>query len=723
MCVSKNCILRRSATAFGILSSLALVLTGCTSNFAHFPDSTTSQIVSTPIGHLQGSTYGGQQPIWNSHVYLMKASTTGYRTASTSILKASSNTTKDANGNYYVTTNGYGNFDITGDYTCSYNATTPSQSDQLFLVSLGGNANYLTPANPTGGYNNDYIGLMTVLGACPSTGTFAGQISQIFMNEISTVAAAYSLAGFAGSSATVGSTSGGQIGLANAVANANQLYDYQAFDSPLYHEARTATPASAAGLTGTVPNTLINTLGNILASCINQAQTTTAPPTGGNCLTLYNATNHAPDAASAMIYIAQHPALNVATLYALQSQYLQFPDRLTSQPNDFALGIKYSGTTTANAVDVAIDANGYAWYTTSTALGKLTPVGVQVSGSPIAMPNANYLSVDPSGNVWVTANNLVYEMTNTGATVAGSPYSNAALGNSLATIATDATGAYVANPNAGLNLLTLNTPGIVTHIIPSGGTATYNSYYNGVTGLITGATLNNIPSVSQVASGNTGVNGHPTLLVSGDVGNCVLTLLICEGVAVQQVDTTTGFPASLVLSTPNWTTNQIGNPNPYSCIAVVACTTFQVPGFLAADSANTTWASVLATGTGGTDKLARATNAGSLTLLTGGGLSSPQGVAVDGSGNVFVANKGANSLLEYNGSTSTEITTSAGYLGAVPGSQLSSPTTLDIDPSGNVWVVSAAGSSAAVTEFIGLGSPVVRPLSAAGAANKLGTTP
>ncbi|WP_263380653.1 NHL repeat-containing protein [Granulicella paludicola] len=714
---------RRNAAAFGLFSSLSIVLTGCTGAFANFPESTTSQIVTTPIGTLQGSTYGGQQPVWNSHVYLMKASTNGYKTTSTSILQAGSNTAADSSGNYYVTTNGYGNFTITGDYTCTYNASTPSQSDQLYLVSLGGNANYSTPATPTGGYNNAYIGLMAVLGACPSTGTFAGQISYIYMNEVSTVAAAYALAGFAGSSTTVGSTSGGRIGLANAFANANQLYDIQGLASPLTHEARLTTPASTAALTGTVPNTTLNTLGNILASCINQAQTTTAPPTGGNCQTLYNLTSQSPDTASAAIYIAQHPAANVATLYALQSQYVQFPTKLASQPNDFSIGIKYAGTTTANPVDVAIDANGYPWYTTSTTLAKLTPLGVQVAGSPLNMPNANYLSVDPSGNVWVTANNLVYEVTNAGANVTGSPYSNAVLAAGLGTIATDAAGAYVANPNYGLNLLTLNTPGAVTRILPSGGSATYNSYYNGVTGLLGGAVLNNIPYVSQVASGNTGVNGHPTVLVSGDVGNCILSLFICEGVAIQQVDTTTGFPGGLLLSSPNWSTNQVGNPSPYGCVILVLCSAFQTPGFLAADNANVTWASVLATGTGGTDKLARITNAGAITLLTGGGLNSPQGVAVDGNGNVFVANKGGNSLLEYAGSAQTEVTTSNGYIGASSGSVLTTPTTLDIDPSGNVWVVNAAGSNGALTEFIGLGSPVVRPLSAAGAANKLGTTP
>ena len=247
-----------------------------------------------------------------------------------------------ANPAYYVVTNGYGNFDITGDYTCNYNATTPSQSDELYLVSLGGNDTYVPGNPPTGGANNAYIGLMSVLGQCPSTGTFAGQISFIYMNEVSTIAAAYALAGFAGNSHSVGSGSSAQaqVGMANAFANANQLYDITG-SSP-YHEARQVTPNGTGSIGGVVPYKLINTLANIMATCINQGLTA-AIPTSGTCQTLYNDTNNAPDAASAMIYIAQHPSKNVTALFNLQPSSVEFPDDLASKPNDFTVGYQLSG--------------------------------------------------------------------------------------------------------------------------------------------------------------------------------------------------------------------------------------------------------------------------------------------------------------------------------------------------------------------------------------------
>ena len=457
-----------------------------------------------PVGHLQGSTYGGQQPIWQSHVYLMKASTSGYKSTSTSILTSTANTFADttvmgtpSNPAYYVVTNGYGNFDITGDYSCTYNATTPSQSDQLYLVSLGGNATYLPPMSaPTGGATNAYIGLMSVLGQCPSNGTFAGHISFIYMNEVSTVAAAYSLAGFAGSSTTVGSASSSQsqLGLANAFANANQLYDITG--SAAYHEARQTTPGGSAAIGGVVPYKLIDTLANVLARCINQGLTA-AVPTSGACQTLYTLNGNAPDAASAMIYIAQHPTKNVAALYALQgSTGQEFVDSLTSQPNDFSVGINYVGTSTANPLDIAIDGSGYAWVTSGNgAVLKLTPSGTHATGSPFNLPNAGWVSIDPAGNAWVTAGSIVYEMTPTGGNVTASPFVSSLFASGLSKIVTDNTGAYVANPNYGVSLATIVSTGNVMRIVNNAGVPTYSTYYNGVTNvLIPGTTLNNIPN-------------------------------------------------------------------------------------------------------------------------------------------------------------------------------------------------------------------------------------
>ena len=108
------------------------------------------------------------------------------------------------------------------------------------------------------------------------------------------------------------------------------------------------------------------------------------------------------------------------------------------------------------------------------------------------------------------------------------------------------------------------------------------------------------------------------------------------------------------------------------------------------------------------------TNSGTVIAnnLTGGGsVYHPQGIALDGAGNVWVANYRAPYLTEL-----------AGANAGVPGAALSPATglggdagqleayALALDASGNVWV-SNQGSNT-ITKYIGLATPVKTPLSA-----------
>jgi streptogramin lyase len=66
---------------------------------------------------------------------------------------------------------------------------------------------------------------------------------------------------------------------------------------------------------------------------------------------------------------------------------------------------------------------------------------------------------------------------------------------------------------------------------------------------------------------------------------------------------------------------------------------------------------------------------------TGGGLTTPKSIAVDGSGNIWAANNGANSISELS-TSGKAISGSAGYTGG----GLKAPWGIAIDTSGNVWV-------------------------------------
>jgi streptogramin lyase len=87
------------------------------------------------------------------------------------------------------------------------------------------------------------------------------------------------------------------------------------------------------------------------------------------------------------------------------------------------------------------------------------------------------------------------------------------------------------------------------------------------------------------------------------------------------------------------------------------------------------------------------------------GLNSPAGIAVDGNGNVWVANYRGETLSEFAGSTAQAASPQAGYGLDAP---LHEPFGLGIDASGNLWI-SNAGSST-LTEFLGAAAPVKTPL-------------
>jgi hypothetical protein len=132
------------------------------------------------------------------------------------------------------------------------------------------------------------------------------------VNEVSTVAAAYAMAGFA-TDATHVSSSGtalAKVGIANAFANASNLVViWSGF-------ALTTTPE----MNGTVPQGKIYLLADILATCVNSNGAVTGPTSPSACYTLLSTATsdgtsagiQPTDTATAAINIAHHPAANVA---------------------------------------------------------------------------------------------------------------------------------------------------------------------------------------------------------------------------------------------------------------------------------------------------------------------------------------------------------------------------------------------------------------------------
>ena len=94
-----------------------------------------------------------------------------------------------------------------------------------------------------------------------------------------------------------------------------------------------------------------------------------------------------------------------------------------------------------------------------------------------------------------------------------------------------------------------------------------------------------------------------------------------------------------------------------------------------------------------------------LSGFTASTLFHPSGIAVDSNGNLFVADSGANRVLEYNapyismGTAANEVFGTCGdFTGegagctGVSAATLNNPTAIGIDPSNNLWVVDAGNN-------------------------------
>ncbi len=194
---------------------------------------TTTAVSTASTTTSGGRILGGQQPVSGATVTLYTVGTTATASAATALYS----TTSDANGGFALSSG------TTKFYTC------PTTTSLVYIVATGGNPGL------TSGTNNTGISLMTALGPCSNltTSTF------IQINELTTVAAVSSLSAYMTSASTVGSTTAAAASLAAAFNVATELVN-----------TSTGVAPGVSVPTGyTAPATLINTLGDIAAACIN----------------------------------------------------------------------------------------------------------------------------------------------------------------------------------------------------------------------------------------------------------------------------------------------------------------------------------------------------------------------------------------------------------------------------------------------------------------------
>ena len=613
---------------------------------------------AVPGAPLHGMVHGGQQPIVGAHVYVYAANTTGYGNASVSLLESASGTSLDGSGNYYVTTQAEGTFSITGDYSC------PSAGSQVYLYAIGGNPGL-------GEGTNAAAGLMAGLGPCGSLSLPA--YSYIVINEVSTIATAYALAGFATDATHVSSSSSA---LATATDLPNAFATVANLESLSNGVALTTTPAG----NGTVPQAEIYTLADILAACVNSAGPSSTP-----CSSLFSAAtngNSQPtETATAAINIAHNPGSNVATIYGLMSPTPIFGPRLASEPNDFTLSITYTGGgldgTGFAPEGIAIDASGNAWVPNydSSSISVLNSNGVAINGSPLTaagLDQPTSVAIDEYGNAW--ASNFD--------------------GDDVSEF--NAQGNKISNPPGWVGG-GLNKPyGIAIDNVGHAWIANFGG--NSVSEFSSSATFGLAISPDGSGFGDTTLVG-PAGIASDTSGNVwtVNYTASTSSIAEAVPSTLPGQPPTFTLFTGS------GLNAPYG---------------VAIDGSGNIWA----TNRGGNGSISEFTSSGqavSSSPFSGGGVSGPYGIAIDGAGNVWTANNGgnSNSISEFN-SGGTAISGANGYVS----SGLLEPYGIAIDGSGNVWVASDY-TSGPLTEYVGAATPVVTPLAAGAAYLELGTRP
>jgi streptogramin lyase len=558
---------------------------------------------------ISGEVHGGQQPIVGASVYLYAANTTGYGNASVSLLTSATGNPADGNGNYYVITDANGNFSITGDYTC------PSTASQVYLYAIGGN-----PGSGT----NSAAGLLAALGACTASGTLSSTLFA-WVNEVSTIATAYSIAGYATDATHVSSSSSAlaATGIANAfdtVQNLETLSTGVANFEPYYDTEET-------GQSGNVPQSGIDTLANILAACINS----TGPGSTG-CTTLLGSalsggtTGTAPtDTATAAINMAHNPGSNIAALYALSTASPPFAPALSAAPNDFTISINFLGDLN-EAQGIAIGPSGAVWVANNggTSISHFTHVGKAGTYTGGGLDDPYDIAIDASGNAWATSqgNDTINELNSSGTAESGSGYTGAGLDYPCG-IAIDTLGdAWVASPNDN-NISEFSSEGSVTSSITTGGSDYPGAVAFDVSGNVWVA--NEGSSISEFNSSGTAITGS-----SGYTGG--------------------------------------GLDDPQA---------------IAVDASGNVWIA-----NGGSNSISEFSSSGMAlspsTGYTGGGLHDPESIAIDGAGNVWTASVNF-TLNEFN-SSGVALSGSNGYKGiqAYAGSN-----GIAIDGSGNVWVTSS----------------------------------
>ena len=705
------------------LGSILLAVTGCAVSGGPIAGSgtTTTVVAGTTPGSstarvgLGGTVYGAQSPISGAAVTLWAAGTTGsYGTGASQI----ATTTTDPNGNF--------------SFNTSPGVSPCTTGQLLYITSVGGY---------TGAGINQYAAVMAAL---PSPCSAATPNTYVVVNEVTTVASVTALQQFmsitpGGTPAwTIGAPTANVTGLTNAFTQVGNLAAIGTGQSG--PTTATNTVSSVTYTTTIAPDsTKINTLADILAACINTTGTSVctnlfadATPTGSVAPT---------DTIQAMYYLATNaggvnlPNPSGEPAY-LASKYIPgtgIPfNPYSATLTDWAVDVHWSGTNgTTAAASVAIDGSGNIWTsaltssTTGLDVTEFNPAG-QVLITPATTASVvggwqystcatcttpvnlggthtgDAIAIDTNGNAWATSWNGT---TNTIASQIEAPVVKIAAG-------TGAASAYL----VGFSPAGIVIDGSNDLFVEDGASTTAGRYY------LSELQATPTPAYSTLDPGTPRSTSYYWSSTIDEAG--YVWAAISNGETTIPRLTNTGA---------NGTASTVG-------------TTKALPSavyYLAADASGNTWGSTTTTTSGATGL--EYINVGGDTVSgiasptvtaypigtngsTMGGLYGPQGMAIDGIGNLWVVNSGANGTgiselaPSNNGTSLTPLSPSGtGVWGFLSGSSLSTPIGAAIDSSGDVWFKTKGGAN--LYYLAGAAAPVVTPIASMVGTSFIGERP
>ena len=681
-----NKLIRKSCSAPIVLALAVSTIftTGC-ANMA------STAVGGTSLGEgatITGSVHGGNQPVVGATVTLNLAGITGQGSTGSVIATA----TSGANGSFTFVQDS-----TTGDTWPStgpeYSCPTAGNNPIVYLVSKGGNTQGSgTAVNPAAVF-------IAILGPCRNVSPTAF----IDVTEVSTVASMAAMQQYFNPATEVFGANG--TGIANqAITNAAGLVSNLV--STATGQVVTSTSLTNAHInliyntglvtvTATPESAKINTIANILASCVNTATGSTT--SGTPCATLFsNATppagdSTATDVLQAAYYMLANPSngsvANLTALYQLPVTVgAPFTPALTAQPSDWTIAITYTasgncGTTTPavnNGVfinspySMSSDASGDVWFANAGSgnLSEFNPYGaplVCIPAGTVGTTAAN--TIDSSGKIWAgtngatgltrytnTTSDTIVDFTTSEVPLAltadgsGNVYYTSAAGNLHKLAAAASATTSVADTVIGTGL---GTPSGL--LIDGSGAAWITSGTSSVTRI-----RGNSTTPFTTASPTYGI-AVSALIGSNDTDNVFFTL---QG-------------------TTDEADNILGNSGTYSTVA--------------------NWPTTAALG----------------------GLSGAAGIAADSKANLWIANNtnttsgtvtsGSISEIVTSGTSPAALSPSTGFDKAT--NVLNNSRAVVIDISGNVWV--GGDGNNFVTEIVGAAAPVYQPFAVALAGSAL----